>query len=98
LILVGQGQARLHLKFNDPWSHEWGPVQSTAFEISSFGTSVAGAKTFNLGAAHLALVSAGRRDKKIANAKPRLADEREDLFVDLPSPLAKVASEAMKEQ
>src|SRR5208283_3718287 len=27
LILEGQGQARLHLKFNDPWSHEWGPVQ-----------------------------------------------------------------------
>ena len=28
LILEGQGQARLHLKFNDPWSHEWGPVHS----------------------------------------------------------------------
>ena len=28
-ILEGQRQARLHLKFNDPWSHEWGPVQST---------------------------------------------------------------------
>jgi hypothetical protein len=27
LILEGQQQARLHLKFNDPWSHEWGPVQ-----------------------------------------------------------------------
>src|SRR5208283_3496835 len=27
LILEGQGQARLHLKSNDPWSHEWGPVQ-----------------------------------------------------------------------
>ena len=27
MILEGQGQARLHLKFNDPWSHEWGPVQ-----------------------------------------------------------------------
>src|SRR4029077_18634239 len=27
LILEGQWQARLHLKFNDPWSHEWGPVQ-----------------------------------------------------------------------
>ena len=26
LILEGQGQARLHLNFNDPWSHEWGPV------------------------------------------------------------------------
>jgi hypothetical protein len=26
LILEGQRQARLHLKFNDPWSHEWGPV------------------------------------------------------------------------
>jgi Integrase core domain len=23
LILEGQRQARLHLKFNDPWSHEW---------------------------------------------------------------------------
>jgi hypothetical protein len=28
LILEGQGQARLHLKSNDPWSHEWGPVHS----------------------------------------------------------------------
>jgi hypothetical protein len=28
LILEGQRQARLHLKFNDPWSHEWGPVHS----------------------------------------------------------------------
>jgi hypothetical protein len=27
LILEGQGQARSHLKFNVPWSHEWGPVQ-----------------------------------------------------------------------
>ena len=27
LILEGQRQARLHLNFNDPWSHEWGPVQ-----------------------------------------------------------------------
>ena len=26
LILEGQGQARLHLKSNAPWSHEWGPV------------------------------------------------------------------------
>src|SRR5271163_3892354 len=28
LILEGQGQARLHLKFNPSWSYEWGPVQS----------------------------------------------------------------------
>jgi len=27
VILEGQGQARLHLKFNDPSTHEWGPVQ-----------------------------------------------------------------------
>ena len=27
LILEGQGQARLHLKSNAPWSHERGPVQ-----------------------------------------------------------------------
>ena len=26
MILEGQGQARLHLKFNDPWSHEWGQL------------------------------------------------------------------------
>jgi hypothetical protein len=26
LILEGQRQARLHLKFNDPWSRKWGPV------------------------------------------------------------------------
>ena len=26
LILEGQRQVRLHLKFNDPWSLEWGPV------------------------------------------------------------------------
>ena len=29
MILEGQRQARLHLKFNDPWSHEWGPVHFT---------------------------------------------------------------------
>ena len=28
MILEGQRQARLHLNFNDPWSHEWGPVQT----------------------------------------------------------------------
>ena len=28
LILEGQRQARLHLKFNDPWSLEWGPVHT----------------------------------------------------------------------
>src|SRR5208337_718216 len=28
LILEGQGQARLHLKSNPPWSHQWGPVHS----------------------------------------------------------------------
>src|SRR5208337_2163219 len=28
LILEGQGQARLHLKFNPSWSYEWGPVQT----------------------------------------------------------------------
>jgi len=27
LIFEGQGQARLHLNSNYPWSHEWGPVQ-----------------------------------------------------------------------
>ena len=27
MILEGQGQARLHLKFNPSWSYEWGPVQ-----------------------------------------------------------------------
>ena len=27
-ILEGQGQARLHLKSNPKWSHEWGPVQT----------------------------------------------------------------------
>src|SRR6202030_747435 len=35
LILEGQRQARLHLKFNDPWSHEWGPVQSGSSRCSS---------------------------------------------------------------
>ena len=30
LILERQGQARLHLKSNPKWSHEWGPVQSPA--------------------------------------------------------------------
>src|SRR5208282_4415174 len=29
LILEGQGQARLHLKFNPSWSYEWGPVHTT---------------------------------------------------------------------
>src|ERR1700680_150186 len=28
LILEGQGQARLHLKSNHPWSREWGPVHA----------------------------------------------------------------------
>src|SRR5208283_4598333 len=27
LIFERQGQARLHLKSNPPWSHQWGPVQ-----------------------------------------------------------------------
>jgi hypothetical protein len=27
LAAASIGAARLHLKFNDPWSHEWGPVQ-----------------------------------------------------------------------
>jgi hypothetical protein len=31
LILEGQGQARLHLKSNHPWSHQWGPAQDTHF-------------------------------------------------------------------
>ena len=30
LILEGQGQAKLHLKSNGPWSHEWGPLQTMA--------------------------------------------------------------------
>src|SRR5208282_1285755 len=30
LILEGQGQARLHLKSNPSWSHEWGPVQTAS--------------------------------------------------------------------
>src|SRR5271169_4922375 len=30
LILEGQEQARLHLKSNPPWSHQWGPVQIDA--------------------------------------------------------------------
>ena len=29
LILEGQGQARLHLKSNPPWSHQCGPVHQT---------------------------------------------------------------------
>jgi hypothetical protein len=35
LILEGQGQARLHLKPNPSWSHEWGPVHSGAIGASS---------------------------------------------------------------
>lgn len=38
MILEGQRQARLHLKFNDPWSHEWGPVQAALEEaLAKFG-------------------------------------------------------------
>src|SRR5208283_1010158 len=37
LILEGQGQARLHLKSNPPWSHQWGPVQ---IDPASFKTNV----------------------------------------------------------
>ncbi len=29
MILERQGQARLHLKSDLPWSHEWGPVHTT---------------------------------------------------------------------
>jgi hypothetical protein len=36
LILEGQRQARLHLKFKDPWSHEWGPVHLAAPHIKRF--------------------------------------------------------------
>ena len=37
LIFEGQEQARLHLKSNDPWSHEWGPLQSTS---AVFGSAI----------------------------------------------------------
>ncbi len=33
LILEGQGQERLHLKSNPPWSHEWGPVHAAGKAI-----------------------------------------------------------------
>jgi hypothetical protein len=35
LILEAQGQARLHLKTNDPSSHQWGPVHLLAARTSS---------------------------------------------------------------
>jgi hypothetical protein len=39
--LKGQRQARLHLKFNDPWSHEWGPVHPTLARMhASVGVDV----------------------------------------------------------
>jgi hypothetical protein len=34
LILQGQGQARLHLKSNTPWSREWGPVQRAVVPLN----------------------------------------------------------------
>jgi hypothetical protein len=30
-------QARSHLKFNDPWSHEWGPVRFVLSDNRHFG-------------------------------------------------------------
>src|SRR5271166_1627680 len=36
LILEGQGQARLHLKSNPPWSHQWGPVQRSGARFLGF--------------------------------------------------------------
>ena len=38
MILEGQRQARLHLKFNDPWSHEWGPVHTICRRGPANGT------------------------------------------------------------
>ena len=38
LILEGQGQARLHLKSNPPWSHQSGPVHNAA--LSARKTSI----------------------------------------------------------
>jgi len=43
LILEGQGQARLHLKSNDPWSYEWGPVQ-VAFDPGGMHIMLVGLK------------------------------------------------------
>src|SRR5208337_4912765 len=42
LILEGQGQARLHLKFNPSWSYEWGPVQRST-RLASPVVKLAGA-------------------------------------------------------
>ena len=53
MILEGQRQARLHLKFNDPWSHEWGPVQFTEEQIIGvLKEHEAGAKTADLARKH----------------------------------------------
>jgi hypothetical protein len=41
LILEGQGQARLHLKSNDPWSHEWGPVHLIVIFLHTRGIALA---------------------------------------------------------
>ena len=41
-ILEGQRQARLHLNFNDPWSHEWGPVQRAEQRDDEGQTKAAG--------------------------------------------------------
>ena len=38
LIFEGQGHARLHLKSKPPWSHQWGPVQTT-FELGCFAAA-----------------------------------------------------------
>ena len=45
MILEGQEQARLHLKSNDPVSHEWGPahmVERPIPEISESTTYISG--------------------------------------------------------
>ena len=42
LILEGQGQARLHLKSNPSWSHEWGPVHITSIATSDHRGGISG--------------------------------------------------------
>ena len=64
LILEGQRQARLHLKFNDPWSHEWGPVQFSAAEVlRQEADPIAAASDKALGELRLLKEKVGDRNK-----------------------------------
>ena len=70
LILEGQGQARLHLKFNPSWSYEWGLVQfkSPGSAQKFLSTHATVYNTFNeKGAEYVATMQKGDRQLSIVD-------------------------------